>query len=175
MDRLLTPPHRELTPDSPARLAFLAGPIQGAPDWQTPTARELLAQNEFAYVASPRRLSGKEEGFVYTDQVEWEKRHLRRAASMGAIGFWFAAQDFTLPYEEGRAYGQTTRFEFGRVFGWADYDATVRDNLVVGVDPKYTPSGGGSERYITHMCGELGINVQTDLDAFTKELARILR
>lgn len=141
-----------ISDDTP--LVFLAGPIRGAPDWQKSTAAELLLHRPDIEVASPRRYT--ESDFRYEEQVVWEKKQLRRSAKFGAAVFWFAAQDFTLPYEPGRSYAQTSRIEIGRLLGWHDY---VPFPLIVGFDREYTPNGGGNQRYIESACAEKDIEV----------------
>jgi Nucleoside 2-deoxyribosyltransferase like len=103
---ILTPP----TWRTPARrVIFLAGPIQGAPDWQ----REAIAFFEPApdlLVASPRRPLPDMSEAGYDEQVRWEHHYLDRAARDGAILFWLAREAVHFC---DRAYAQTTRFELG--------------------------------------------------------------
>lgn len=172
MDRLFQPP--KYLPHSDERsTVFLAGPIQGAPNWQTEAATNLLSTCNELVVASPRR-SAVGPNFDYDEQVAWEKHHLRRAAQLGSIGFWFAAQDHSLPYEEGRSYAQTSRIEIGRIFGWTDYNPGLSGHVVVGFDNQYTANGGGSQRYIERMSDEKEIVITRTLDEFTDSLARSL-
>jgi len=147
----------------PARhsLVFLAGPIQGSPDWQTPTAEELLHHLPDVHVASPRRIAESHDEFDYNEQVLWELNHIRRANKLGVVSFWFAARDFTLPYEEGRSYAKTTRNEVNRAFGWYDYKPFP---LVLGFDPNYTPTGGEGERHIVAMAKELELPIYDSLE-----------
>lgn len=158
-ERLHIPPNRHrIGIQSP--LVFLAGPIQGSPDWQNPTARTLLDHlDDDVHVASPRRES--QEGFDWDEQVAWEKFHLLRSRTMGVIAFWFAARDHALEYEEGRDYAQTSRIELGRVAGWLDYSNFP---VILGVDPEYSAQGGGNERYIRSLAAEHGIAVHISLD-----------
>lgn len=143
-DRLLTPPHyTDLSDEAP--LVFLAGPIQGSQDWQTPTARQLLSTNERLLVASPRRTE-LDKNFNKRKQVEWELDHLWYASQLGGVAFWFAAQDHSLPYKEGRPHAQTSRVEVGAMFMLKRINPSTR--LWVGFDPAYTKNGSGSEEYI---------------------------
>ncbi len=135
------------------RLIFLAGPIQGAPDWQE-QAINLLNTNY--HVANPRH-TYPEGTFDYDKQVEWEWLQLERAAEHGGIIFWFAAQDYNLEYEEGRPYAQTSRIEFGEVFGWKKYHSV---NVAVGIEPGYE---GGNERYFRKKAKHFGIPVRDSL------------
>lgn len=130
------------------KLIFLAGPIQGAPDWQKEAIKTLsnsYIRSDTLHIANPRRAGGLDPDFndeKYEEQVKWEKHHLRQAARQGAIIFWFAAQDLSLQYKEGRPYAQTSRIEFGRVMGWLDYNPAIE--VAIGIEPDYE---GGSERY----------------------------
>lgn len=117
-------------------LVFLAGPIQGAPDWQAEAARLLGALAPALHVASPRRkyLPGE---FDYAAQVDWETHHLRRAAAGGVILFWLAREVVPAP---GRAYAQTTRFELAE---WKVRHERDGARLAVGVEAGFT-----GERYV---------------------------
>lgn len=143
-ERLLLPPHYTDVEDEPP-IVFLAGPIQGSPDWQTPTADRLLAAHDRLLVASPRRTE-LDENFNKRKQVEWELDHLWLAMNLGGVAFWFAAQDHSLPYKSGRPYAQTSRVEIGAVSMAQRIDPTTR--VWVGFDPEYSGNGGGSEEYI---------------------------
>ncbi|CAN5379415.1 hypothetical protein BH10PAT3_BH10PAT3_3000 [soil metagenome] len=148
------------------KLIFLAGPIQGAQDWQA-QAIDLLDTN--FHVANPRHDYGD---IVFDEahkikQVRWEKHQLVRAAQHGGIIFWFAAQDQSLKYEEGRAYAQTTRIEFGRAFGWKDFKPSV--NISVGIDPHYE---GGNDFYIRDTAAELNIPVRDRLLIVCRDVLR---
>lgn len=79
---------------------FLAGPIQGAPNWQ-----HSIEDADNITFLSPRRTSY--DNFNYSEQVSWERDHL---LSADIVVFWIPK-----PIEkiEGRDYAQTTRTEFG--------------------------------------------------------------
>lgn len=150
---------------------FWAGPIQGAPDWQR-EATEIVSklkytQTKTIHVANPRR-EYVDGTFDYAEQVQWEKRHILRAAKYGAVLFWFAKQDSTLEYEEGRAYAQTSRVEFGRVCGWKDYARNI--NLVIGIEPGYT----GSERYFRTCAEEFDIPVHHELNTAVEAAVQLI-
>ena len=160
-------PTDDRPPGDAEPVLFLAGPIQGAPDYQTGFARAVLAKRPDFVVATPRVPAGLDRAtFDYGRQVDWEERHLWRAARLGGVAFWFAAQDPALPYPPGRAYAQTSRIEIGMVVGWRRFMAV---NLVVGFDPAY---GGGSERYIRHMLHRDGVPVAGDREEFLDHLDR---
>ena len=139
MTNLLTPPRIE-----PIRgpLIFLAGPIQGAPDWQAEAVRWFADNVPELTIASPRRayLPGE---FDYAAQVDWETHHLRAAARDGVILFWLAKEAVNTP---GRAYAQTSRFELAEWKVRHERDGT---RLVVGIEP-----GFSGERYIRHRFGQ---------------------
>lgn len=118
-------------------VVFLAGPIQGAPDWQAQAAARL--DDPRWIVASPRRdYVGTGVEFVYERQVDWESAWLARAGATGVVLFWLAAQAAETP---GRSYAQTSRFELGEWVAKARLLPDVR--LAVGID-----EGFGNARYI---------------------------
>ncbi len=120
------------------RVIFLAGPIQGGPNWQSTAGRLIHGYNPKIIVASPRRdyeADGLE--FVYERQVDWETHYLRAAGENGVVLFWLANQVQETP---GRAYAQTTRFELAE---WKMKHQFEGAKLVVGIEP-----GFGNERYI---------------------------
>ena len=133
---ILIAPHRE---ELTGPVIFLAGPIQGAPDWQT-EAMGLLGVNPYIHVVSPRQSIQKKEEFSdqdYFSQIEWEHHYLDVACKSGVVMFWLPK-----PIEiiQGRAYAQTTRFELGEMVA-RHYLSGVR--LVIGIE-----KGFGNDRYI---------------------------
>lgn len=145
MNNLLLPP---LVLPIRGSLIFLAGPIQGAPDWQSEAARWFAAHAPELTVASPRRayLPGE---FNYAAQIDWETHHLRAAARDGVILFWLAKEVVNTP---GRAYAQTSRFELAEWKVRHERDGT---KLVVGIE-----AGFSGERYIRRRFGQDCPNVQ---------------
>lgn len=123
-------------------LVFLAGPIQGAPDWQAEAIAWFAAHAPELAVASPRRpyLPGE---FDHAAQVDWESHHLRRAARNGVILFWLAREAVAVP---GRAYAQTTRFELAE---WKVRHERDGVRLVVGIE-----EGFSGARYVRHRFGQ---------------------
>lgn len=120
------------------KVIFLAGPIQGGPNWQPEAGKLIHGYNPAIVVASPRRdyeADGLE--FVYERQVDWETYYLRAAGKMGVVLFWLANQTVATP---GRSYAQTTRFELAE---WKMMHQFQGAKLVVGIEP-----GFGNERYI---------------------------
>lgn len=123
-------------------LLFLAGPIQGAENWQDQAIEVISGMNAKITVASPRK-EYSEGTFVYEKQVDWETEYLRRAARYGAVMFWLARQtSLDSPDDRGfyRAYAQTSRFELAEAKIKHERDGL---KLVVGIE-----SGFGNERYI---------------------------
>lgn len=130
---ILTPPEIVETTEP---VIFLAGPIQGAPDWQSEAAEFIHDIDPTIVVASPRK-EYPEGSFVYERQVDWETHFLRTAGRTGVIAFWLAAQIEETP---GRAYAQTTRFELAE---WKMHHEYEGAKLTVAIE-----EGFGNARYI---------------------------
>jgi hypothetical protein len=133
-ERLIVQPPEIVETESP--VIFLAGPIQGAPDWHTSAAHLIHEIDPTITVASPRK-SYAEGTFVYEKQVDWETHFLRTAGRTGVIAFWLAAQANETP---GRSYAQTTRFELAEWKMKHEYEGA---NLTIGIE-----EGFGNARYI---------------------------
>lgn len=133
---LILPPQYIDTQNTP--VIFLAGPIQGAPQWQAQAIALLQNLVPQAYIASPRKeyLDGT---FVYANQVNWETHYLNKAAQSGVVLFWLAKEEVHFPE---RAYAQTSRFELGE---WKVKHERDGINLVVGIE-----EGFSNARYIKH-------------------------
>ncbi len=176
-ERFITPPEPLVVPrENP--LVFLAGPVQGAPNWQERFAHILLDRSPEIFVASPRRTPENQLRFDATEQVDWEHTALERARKLGAIAFWWAAQDLSdQTYPAGRAYAQTTRVEFGKACGWKQFQPNIP--VIVGYDLTYGENGGGSESYIRKEAKLADISVydsESDfLCALTDSIDRLLR
>lgn len=123
-------------------LVFLAGPINGAPDWQADAIRWFAEHAPALSVASPRR-QNKDAAFDFAAQVDWETHYLRRAADRGVILFWLPCEAVNVP---GRAYAQTSRFELAEWKVRHEHDGV---RLVVGVE-----DGFSGERYIRQRFGQ---------------------
>lgn len=130
----LQPPEIVSTENRP--LIFLAGPIQGGPNWQPKAAWQIHDINEMIIVASPRKDYAEGE-FIYEKQVDWERHYLREAGRSGVILFWLANQTEETP---GRPYAQTTRYEIGE---WMAKHQSQGSKLVIGIE-----HGFSNERYI---------------------------
>lgn len=137
-------------------VVFLAGPIQGAPNWQEEAKSYIHNLEPKITVASPRREYGEGE-FDYGKQVDWETHFLRRAAEMGVIAFWLASQQEDTP---GRSYTQTSRFEIGEWKQARKSDPSIK--LTIGIEP-----GFGNERYIRRRFGQdcPDVEITDDLEA----------
>ncbi len=132
---------------------FLAGPIQGAPDWQAVASEQIkqFIPGRGWHIANPRR-PFLDPLFDYDHQVRWEKRYLKRAARCGSLIFWFAAQDETQPYPKERVYAKTTHKEFHRAIGWLDFDSAVK--LSIGIEPAYLEDPRNDTNYLLHTIRE---------------------
>ncbi len=141
-------------------LAFLAGPIQGAEDWQK-RAIEIFSQNPSLNVASPRGdYVGKK--FDYNVQVDWESHHLALASRSAGILFWLAKEKEHFCH---RAYAQTTRFELAKWMARYTFDKSIK--LFIGIE-----SGFSGEKYIRRISGQdcPEITIHSSLEDVCKEL-----
>jgi len=124
-------------------LVFLAGPIQGAEDWQR-IAIELISKgNPSLNIASPRGDYSRRQ-FDYNTQVDWETHYLNQAAKSGAILFWLAKEKEHMCK---RAYAQTTRFELGEWLTKYRFDKNLK--LSLGIEP-----GFSGEKYLRRRIGQ---------------------
>ncbi|MBR9683764.1 hypothetical protein GOV03_04455 [Candidatus Woesearchaeota archaeon] len=118
------------------RLIFLAGPIQGAYNWQEQAIETLQTLAPELYVASPRRREIIKKGEftidMYNEQVDWETYHLRKAGENGAILFWLTKESEHICR---RAYAQTSRFELAE---WKIRHERDGSNLVVGIEEGFS-------------------------------------
>lgn len=133
-ERLLLQPPEIVETHAP--VIFLAGPIQGAPEWQTYAASLIHDLNPKLVVASPRK-DYAEGTFVYERQVDWETHFLRKAGATGVVAFWLAKQVEATPT---RSYAQTTRFELAEWKMRHEYEGV---NLTIGIEKDF-----GNARYI---------------------------
>lgn len=171
MKNFYTPPHA-ITIAENIPLVFLAGPVQGAPDWQTRFASQILS-SETGAVASPRRTSEDQVRFDANEQVAWEHAALERARSFGVLAFWLAAQNLDdKTYPAGRAYAQTTRLEIGKALGWKQFQPDLP--IIIGFDPEYTTNGGGSEGYIRREAAMANIAIYHSDDKFVDAIMSIM-
>ena len=144
---LIPPEYKELSGPS----IFLAGPIQGAPDWQAEAIEILKKISSVVHITSPRRPAralGEFSEKDYHGQVEWEHHYLDYAAEHGVILFWLAKEAEQIA---GRAYAQTTRFELGEAIA-RHYLKGIK--VVVGIE-----KGFSNERYLRKTIKEKAPNV----------------
>jgi hypothetical protein len=121
---------------------FLAGPIQGASDWQVEAIKIIHDIDPQVIIANPRRdyLPGD---FDHGKQVDWETHFLRLAGKSGVVLFWLAAQTTETP---ARAYAQTTRFELAE---WKTRHEFTGAKLTLGIEDDF-----GNARYIRRRFGQ---------------------
>lgn len=140
MAEIVTPPFLYTGRSLP--VLFLAGPIQGAEDWQAKAIR-ILKDIPDILIASPRRpnikIKGDLAGRDYAEQVDWEHYYLDLSARRGVTLFWLAKEKH---HDCERAYAQTTRFELGETMARHIYSGA---KLVVGIGEGFT-----NARYIRH-------------------------
>lgn len=155
----------EHKPPAPATLGahekavFLAGPIQGAPDWQHQAVEgftELRSRVGELHAFNPRR-EGEFDPRDYQQQVNWELDHIALAAKQGVLLYWLAAQDHSIDYPEGREYAKTTKKELGIAIGQLILGNKLRVSF--GIDPNYEDE----ERYFRTVFDRLGLPVHTSL------------
>lgn len=121
-----------ITPVSPQtdysnkKIVFLAGPIKGAPDWQSKAIRDLADLD--VYIANPRRENV--QNFNLDLQVDWESKFLALA---DVIMFWIPPKESDVA---GRDYAQTSRFELAEWMAKTHYNHT-RKQIVVGIDDAF--------------------------------------
>lgn len=115
-----------LKPDLNAKTLFLAGPIQGAPDWHKEVEKELFDKNVILF--SPKRED--DMNFDYNEQVDWETAHL---ITSDILVFYLAKEKTPIP---GRSYAQTTRFEIAENLARILYTG-VNQKVIIFCDPKF--------------------------------------
>jgi hypothetical protein len=143
-------------------LVFLAGPIQGAEDWQRRAIDLISKENPALDIANPRGDYSNRK-FDYDVQVDWETYYLNKAAQSGAILFWLAKEK---EHSCDRAFAQTTRFELSE---WVTkYGHDRKMGLSIGIE-----HGFSGERYIRKRIGQdhPGIKIYSTLDDVCKEVA----
>lgn len=112
---------------------FLAGPIQGAINWQKNAIDYIQNKDSRINIANPRR-DYLPDTFVYNEQVDWETAHLLKASQNGTILFWLAKE---FEHHPDRGYAQTTRFELAE---WKVKHERDGINLVIGIEEGFSGS-----------------------------------
>ena len=131
---------------------FLAGPIQGAPEWQF----SLPSTNKNIIWLSPRRENYS--NFDYIEQVTWETNLLRIS---DIILFWIPEQ---IKEIKKRDYAQTTRTEFG------EYIARGK-KIIIGINQNFK-----GRRYLVTKCEQYGIkNIHTNISDCIKEIEEYIK
>jgi len=147
-------------------IIFLAGPIQGARNWQKDAIQIISANIDNITVANPRS-EYLNEDFDYSKQVEWETEYLNKASKNGVILFWLANEEKHIC---NRAFAQTTRFELAEWKTKYQYDKNIR--IAIGIDDKFSNS-----RYIRKRlkedCPE--IKIYDTLEETCKEAIEIIK
>jgi hypothetical protein len=121
-------------------IIYLAGPMEGAVDWQSEAIQYIHNKDHRLNIASPRRPTLGKVPFTETgfhQQVDWEHFYLQRASEKGVILFWLAKE---VEHRCDRAYAQTTRFELGEIAVIHKFTGT---KVVVGIE-----NGFSGSRYI---------------------------
>lgn len=132
---------------------FLAGPIQGAPEWQN-EAPKLISHANCTFL-SPRRDSY--EGFNWEEQVAWETIGLKIS---DVILFWIPE---AIEKIEGRDYAQTTRTELGEYLA-------LGKKVILGIHQDFP-----GRRYLATKAAQYGVNeVHTSLEECIKELEEFM-
>lgn len=148
---------------------FLAGPIQGAADWQgeiidrIKTTMNGVKFSKNIILCSPRSpKSVMESEFNYDRQVDWESKYLNLAAKLGVLVFWMPNES---EHVDGRSYAQTTRFELGE--WWAKCQSIDGASMVVGIE-----DGFPGARYIKKKFGDEypGVKVRSGLDELVDDI-----
>lgn len=141
LNQVIYPPHIK---DPQGEVIFLAGPIQGAVNWQEEAIKILSEEDDFiALIACPRRMEFNELCLAkHQEQIDWETYYLRKAGRSGVVMFWLAKES---THDCSRSFAQTSRFELGE---WKVRREIYGVNLVVGIEP-----GFSNETYIRHRLG----------------------
>jgi len=187
---LLKPPNFEKVRDH--KLMFLIGPIQGAEDWQNPTAQWFLDRVPELYVASPRSemwppgLSQEEHDRRFAIQADWEHDYIEeiimRIARGSTTDYIFAWCSKEVHHNPKRAYAQTTRFELGTILGWIDASKNRRpfsgegmsraphEPVFIGADPAFS-----GRQYLEHTLKKKGRPLLSSLEQTREHALNYIR
>lgn len=127
-------------------LVYLAGPVEGAVNWQSEALGRLGELDPGLAVANPRRDFAPGEELA-SEQIDWETGYLRRAGEQGAILFWMAAETERVPW---RAYAQIARAQL--------FEAKARHELagarvVLGIEENFAGGSYIRRRFETESVG----------------------
>ena len=133
---------------------FLAGPIQGAPNWQSD---KIIDLGDDVTLINPRRKKYPDPTFDWDKQVNWETIGLRIS---DIVLVWIPKE---IEHIEGRDYAQTTRIEL--------MEQLARGKTVVcGIDPSVN-----AYRYLKHKYEKYtGKIIHNSLEECVKELKDII-
>lgn len=140
---------------------FLAGPIQGAPEWQEEAMNYLKKLDDKLIIASPRRTYAKGE-YVFEKQVDWESYYLKKSSKKGVILFWLAKE---VEHKCDRAYAQTTRFELAE---WKDRTKKI----VIGIEDGF-PGAKYIIRRLNQDCPK--IKIRNNLEDTCKDAYNLIK
>lgn len=164
-----------------SKVIFLAGPIQGAENWQQKVCDYLsfyfkdVKTSEQIYIANPRRVLAFEktdiEASEFSSQVKWESFYLRLASKTGTILFWIPNQTEEHP----DSYAKTTRFELGEWFGQIKYFSNgidmqlMNSNIVVGIEPNFP-----GRKYIQERLNDFNMKLWTTVEESISKVLEII-
>lgn len=126
-------------------LIFLAGPVQGAPNWQS----KVIAWFKTNYpvdIACPKWHGD------YESQHRWETTHLEKAALRGCVMFWLANFEYETPRRSFELAEWVTKYSM----------SIYNINIVIGIEP-----GFSNEQYIRRRVSALSrneIDIYDDLE-----------
>ncbi|WFB36351.1 nucleoside 2-deoxyribosyltransferase domain-containing protein [Kiritimatiellota bacterium B12222] len=128
--QVISPPEH---PEHAHPVIFLAGPIQGAPDWHAEAIAWFQKHTPEVTIATPKRIN-LDRKVTYAEQVDWETQYLNQAAQTGVVLFWLAKEQ---NHSCARPYAQTTRFELGE---WKAKHEQSGCKMVLGIDEGFSNS-----------------------------------
>jgi hypothetical protein len=151
------------------RLIYLAGPIEGAVDWQAEAVKVIdgdIPRDRRVHIANPRWTNIPRSRRLGPDeQLTWNKRYYRRAAWLGAHGagavvVWVVPESEPRPepYPRGYAYAEETRATFAELLGMQQ-TSNGPINIALGIHPMYE----GDLRGYQHAAQELDITIHDSL------------
>lgn len=135
---MITAPQTDLVSKLDGPLIYLAGPIQGAANWQAEAIATLGELDPDIHVASPRAATFA--GGVDRHLV-WEQLFTERAAQNGVILFWCARET---SHRCNRTYAAQMRFDLGE---WTVKSSIGLARLVVGIERGFTGGPYLQRRY----------------------------
>ncbi len=171
--RVLRAPKYDITFDNENDIAiFLAGPIQGAPNWHDEFIQKLKDKlknallNRNVLICSPKRIEVDHTNFEYNEQVDWESFYLNKASKNGVVVFWLANEKEKVT---GRCYAQTTRFEIGE--WWAKGQSIKDFNIVVGSEENFDGLKYISKKFTDSYTGfRMNTNIDDMVDDIVEKL-----